>query len=87
MPERREALGTRLRRLRTAAGLTQQDLASQAGLSMSAVTQMELGKRSDPKLSTLRALAGVLGVSVVELIDDLEEVQPLSPEPRKGKKK
>ena len=33
MAERREKLGSRLRRLRIEAGLTQQDLASRAGLS------------------------------------------------------
>jgi transcriptional regulator with XRE-family HTH domain len=41
-----------------------------AGLSMSLITQLEQGLKSDPRLSTLRALAGALGVSLDVLTGD-----------------
>jgi transcriptional regulator with XRE-family HTH domain len=87
MPQRRETLGTRLRRLRDAAGLTQQQLANQAGLSISAVALMEIGHKKDPRLSTLLALSRALGVTLNDLAEDLDEGPPPAPEPkRRGKK-
>jgi transcriptional regulator with XRE-family HTH domain len=72
----------RLRELRTAAGLTQQDLAVKAGLSMSAVAHLEGGRIPDPRLSTLKALARALGVS----LDDLAREESEEP-PKKARKK
>jgi transcriptional regulator with XRE-family HTH domain len=81
-----ETLGTRLKALRQRAGFTQQKLANEAGLSMSQVTAMEYGYRSDPKLSTLLALAKALHCSLDELAGWL--VVAVGPEPkRKGGKK
>ena len=54
----------RVRSLRTAAGLTQQQLATAAGLSVSLVAQIEQGTTGDPKLSTATALADALSVSL-----------------------
>jgi transcriptional regulator with XRE-family HTH domain len=51
-------IAKRLRKLRIAAGLSQQDLAVNAGLSLSVVGQAEHGRKSDPRVSTVRALAG-----------------------------
>jgi transcriptional regulator with XRE-family HTH domain len=80
--ERGETLAARLKSLRAAAGLTQQALATQAGLSMSLVTQLEYGLRSDPKLSTLQALARVLNVTLDQLAGGLTETPP-APEPKR----
>lgn len=60
-------LRDRLRRLRTAAGLTQQQLAVKAGLSVSVVVHLEGGRIPDPRMSTLKALAKALGVGLDEL--------------------
>jgi transcriptional regulator with XRE-family HTH domain len=79
-------LGERIRRLRDAAGMSQQALASAAGLSMSAVTLLELGKRTDPRLSTLQAIAGVLGIPVYELVKDLDEDRPPVSEAKRGRR-
>ena len=57
-----ESLGARVRRLRQGAGLTQQQLATTAGLALTSLAQLERGVSGDPRLSTLRALAGALGV-------------------------
>ena len=86
MATRREPLALRLKRLRDAAGLTQQELANRAGLSISAVVQIEGGRKNDPRLSTLHALALGLGVPVTELIVSLEEGTPETAPKRRGKK-
>jgi transcriptional regulator with XRE-family HTH domain len=67
-----------MKRLRTQAGLTQQELASRSGLSMAQVMAMEQGKRNNPRLDTLRKLAAGLGCTVGQLVGD---------EPPKGKPK
>lgn len=54
----------RLRQLREKAGLTQQQVAMQAELSLSLVFHMEQGRRTDPTLSTMTALAKVLGTDL-----------------------
>jgi transcriptional regulator with XRE-family HTH domain len=62
-----ESLGQRLKRLREAAGLSQQDLAVRAGLSVSVVSQIEQGRKADPRMTTVLFLAEALGVGVQEL--------------------
>jgi transcriptional regulator with XRE-family HTH domain len=57
----------RLKALRKEKQLTQQSLAVKAGLSVSAVVQIENGTIPDPRLSTVRALARGLGVTLDEL--------------------
>ena len=69
----------RVKELRRVGGLTQQGLAVKAGLSIGAVVQIEAGKITDPRASTLKALAGALGVSVDELVFDDD-----APKKRKG---
>jgi transcriptional regulator with XRE-family HTH domain len=61
-------LAHRLRQLRDAASLSQQALATVAGLSISVVTQLEQGTKRDPRVSTVASLADALGVTVDELI-------------------
>jgi predicted ATPase/transcriptional regulator with XRE-family HTH domain len=64
-PQGREeaSFGARLRRLREAAGLTQEELASKAGLSARAVSVIERGERRRPYPHTVRSLAEALGLS------------------------
>ena len=52
---------------RGVAGLTQAALAARAGLRSASVSDIEGGK-SDPRLSTLTALATVLGLEVADLV-------------------
>ncbi|RIK14566.1 MAG: XRE family transcriptional regulator [Acidobacteria bacterium] len=61
------ALGRRLRHHRRAAGLTLAELGGRVGLSASALSLMENGRR-EPRVSTLGALAAALGVEVQQLL-------------------
>jgi predicted ATPase/DNA-binding XRE family transcriptional regulator len=54
------SFGARLRRLREAAGFTQEELASRARLSPDAVSALERGQRKRPYPHTVRALANAL---------------------------
>lgn len=81
----------RLQSLREAAGLSQQELAVRADLSMSLVAKMEQGKKADPRLSTLLALAHALDRSPGALLDALappsDEPDTEVKKPKKKKKK
>lgn len=64
-------LAERVRRFREGVGLSQQDLAVRAGLSLSQVSKLEQGKKADPRASTVLVLAAALGVRPGELLDEL----------------
>ena len=61
-------IGTSLRAARVRAGWTREALAYHSGVSWSAITQIESGRRKDVRLSSLSALADALEVSVDHLI-------------------
>jgi transcriptional regulator with XRE-family HTH domain len=63
--------------------MTQQAVAVAAGLSVSAVVQLESGTNKDPRMSTLKGIAAALGVTVDELLTD--DVPAPPPEKRKRK--
>jgi transcriptional regulator with XRE-family HTH domain len=69
--------------LREAAGMSQQALAVAAGVSISVVTQIEQGKKADPRLSTVAALAKALGVTIDAIVNQPAE----TPAPRRGRRK
>ncbi len=63
-------IGRRIRTARKHAQLSQDGLARLAGMSVSAVAQIEQGGRTDPHYSTLEKLAGALNMSVGELLEE-----------------
>lgn len=70
-PGRQPAIGNRIRDLRIAAGLSQQQLA-QPGYSDSYMSLIESGKRM-PSAQVLQVLAGKLGTSAIYLRSGLDE--------------
>ena len=62
-----EQLAIRLKRLRKRRRLTQAELAKRARLSPGYIARLETG-RDDPTLTTLKALAKALRVSVGDLL-------------------
>src|SRR6187549_3791872 len=57
------SFSTRLKALRQAAGFTQEELATIAGLSVHAVSALERGQRRRPHVDTVRALSAALDLA------------------------
>jgi transcriptional regulator with XRE-family HTH domain len=62
-------IGSRLRAARARLGWTRETLAYHSGLSWSAIAQVEAGRRTNLRPSTLSALAGSLGVTIDYLVN------------------
>ena len=60
-----ESFGAQLKALREAAGFTQEELATIAGLSVHAVGALERGERRRPRVETVRALSAALDLTGV----------------------
>jgi transcriptional regulator with XRE-family HTH domain len=56
--------GRKIKHLRESAELTQQQLSTSAGPSVSNLSQLEHSRKKDPRINTLKALAYALGVPV-----------------------
>jgi len=65
------SFGSVLRESRQAAGISQEELASQAGLHRTYVSLMERGHRA-PSIEVIWRLAAALGSTMAELIADTE---------------
>ena len=75
---RLEALGRRVRALREAARLTQEDFATRSGISVSFASLLERGERS-PSYETLFSIAKALNVEVSELFREDGELETEDP--------
>lgn len=64
MAEHGTSFGTLLRQLRTAAALSQEELAERSGLSRRGISDLERGLSQVPRLETVRLLADGLALSV-----------------------
>src|SRR5215218_10029485 len=60
---RATSFGGQLKALREAAGFTQEELATIAGLSVHAVSALERGERRRPHVDTVRALSAALDLA------------------------
>ena len=69
-------IGKEIRKARRDRGLTQEELARRANISLNGLAQLEQGGRTDPHYSTLSKLAVALGVSVGELLDEGKVLAP-----------
>jgi transcriptional regulator with XRE-family HTH domain len=72
------SIGARIKAARTAAGMTQMDVARRTDLSLQAVGDIERGIVRDPHISSLRQIAYALGVPVEMLVKE-EMAVPASP--------
>src|SRR5918999_356488 len=70
----------RVRRLRKERGLTQEEVARRAGLTLNSYGDIERGHVRDPHLSSLEAIAQALGVSIEALVAE-EAAVPLAEAP------
>ena len=69
MASLQETFAVTFTRIRIARGLTQEQLAARAGISVSYVSMLQRGQRSPP-LETLEQLAKALGVKPVQLLGE-----------------
>ncbi len=65
-----QVVGQRIRERRSSESLTLKQVANRTGLSVSLISQIELGK-SAASVSTLRKLAAALGVTLSYLFDGI----------------
>lgn len=70
-------LGTRLRACRERVGLSREALAFHSGISWSAIAQVESGRRTNLRPSTLLALAKALGVTIDYLVSGSASSVPM----------
>ena len=66
--EVRQRLGSNVKRLRLAMGLSQEDFAHRAGVHRTYISDIELGKRN-PTIEIVEQLAGALDVLPGRLLD------------------
>ena len=66
-PVKRDALGAAVRQLRGRRGMSQEDVALDAGLHRAYVGDVERGERN-PTFANLDRLSGALGVDLSELV-------------------
>lgn len=64
------ALGLAIKALREKRGMTQEQVAYGAGLSVGTLSRIERGK-SDPLWSTVERIAEVLGVGLEEVVEEM----------------
>jgi len=62
------SLGDKVRATRKAAGISQEEVARRAGVSLNVINRLERGVILDPHYSTLRGIASALGVPVEDLV-------------------
>jgi transcriptional regulator with XRE-family HTH domain len=77
-------LGANLRAARLATGLTQEDVAVRARISLFTYQKLEKGESNpgtpaNPRLQTLLALSAVLEVSIQDLVPDLDRIREGEP--------
>ena len=86
MSETGTAFGELLRRLRTAAALSQEELAERSGVSRNGISDLERGLHPAPRLETVRLLADGLALSTQERAALVAAARPMvlgeAPPPR-----
>ncbi|KUN05303.1 DNA-binding protein [Streptomyces yokosukanensis] len=72
-------IGKRLQDVRKRRGMTQRQLASESGVSVSLIRKLEQGERADTRLETARRLAQVLRVPTTILMGEHEDESEVAP--------
>ncbi len=73
--ERMEHVGETIRHHRQRVGMTQEELARQAGIAPTSIVRLESGEVRAPRLSTLHKLAGALQIPVAELVQYVSDIK------------
>lgn len=78
MEEIAAVVGRRIRALRKAAGLSQDDLAAKAAMSRVFLSEVERGRKT-PSLETLERLGRVMGVALKAFVEDSRRPTAVNP--------
>lgn len=73
-PDSQKQLGIAVRKMRVEAGMSQEELAAQAGLEPSLIARVEAGE-ADPTWGDARRIATALGTTVDRLAALVEELE------------
>ena len=76
------SFGAALRRMRLAAGMTQEHLGFEAGIQRNFISLIELGQ-NQPTISTIARLARALGIKASELVAEAEREGHTGPKGRR----
>ncbi|MCP1645631.1 transcriptional regulator with XRE-family HTH domain [Pseudomonas citronellolis] len=69
-PSLRIRFGTRIRELRVASGITQEEFAERCGFARTYMSRIETGG-ANPSLDAIKVLADALGMTLAALFQDL----------------
>ncbi len=83
MLDARQLIGINVRRLRLAAGLSQEDVAVKMGVDRAYVSSLEGGRRNPTVLTAWHA-AQALGVKLQALFEEDEELRPPATERKRA---
>lgn len=75
--EKKNAVGSNIRKFRLKAGITQEELALMSGLSQGYINQLESGKRNYTQKS-LGLIANALSIPIIEFFREDEEIPLVS---------
>lgn len=73
-------IGKRVQQIRLARGMSITELADRAGVAKSYLSSIERDIQSNPSIQFLEKVGKVLGVSVEQLLQQVEDDQPLDQE-------
>lgn len=75
-----QSIGDQVKQIRTALGMTQQQLAERSGLAQSAIAEIESGKREHMTLPTIQKLAWGLNSEFVPQLRPTKDIDALREE-------
>ena len=73
------SIGDKVRATRKAAGISQEEVARRAGVSLNVINRLERDVILDPHYSTLRGIASALGVPVADLVREPPSREKMKP--------
>ena len=68
MSKELSAIAKNIKKYRAKLGISQDKLSKLAGITLHTITKIESGATSDPRIETVKKIAGGLGVSVDDLL-------------------
>jgi len=68
MPKRTSTIARNIKKYRAKLGISQDKLSKLAGITLHTITKIESGATPDPRIETVKEIAGALGVTIDDLM-------------------